>query len=75
MTIRKSNKFISIINSYVIDSPSPSNISYLWNIGSLLGINLVIQIFSGLILAMHYVPNSELAFLSIERIMRDVNSG
>lgn len=45
---------------------SPSNISYLWNYGSLLGIVLVIQIATGVTLAMHYVPHVDLAFISVE---------
>lgn len=54
MKLLKTHPFLSLVNSYVIDSPSPSNISYLWNYGSLLGIVLVIQIVTGITLAMHY---------------------
>jgi len=54
---------------------SPSNISYLWNYGSLLGLVLIIQIATGVTLAMHYVPHVDLAFISVEHIMRDVNYG
>ena len=71
----KRNPILSLINSYVIDSPSPLNLSYLWNYGSLLGLCLVIQIVSGVVLAMHYCPNVDLAFSSVEHIMRDVNNG
>ena len=59
----------------MIDSPQPSNISYLYNFGSLLGVCLGIQILTGVFLAMHYTPNVEIAFLSVEHIMRDVNYG
>jgi ubiquinol-cytochrome c reductase cytochrome b subunit len=59
----------------MIDSPQPANISYMWNFGSLLGVCLVIQILTGVFLAMHYTPNVDLAFTSVEHIMRDVNSG
>ena len=55
--------------------PYPKNLSYWWNFGSLAGIALVVQILSGLFLAMHYVPNTKYAFDSVEHIMRDVNYG
>jgi ubiquinol-cytochrome c reductase cytochrome b subunit len=63
------------MNSYLIDSPVPSNISYLWNFGSLLGLCLVIQIVTGVTLAMHFQPSVADAFDSVEHIMRDVNNG
>jgi len=75
MKLLKRNSFLSIVNSYLIDSPQPSNISYMWNFGSLLGICLVIQIATGVTLAMHYTPTIDLAFISVEHIMRDVNYG
>jgi ubiquinol-cytochrome c reductase cytochrome b subunit len=75
MRFLKSNPIFTLVNSYLIDSPQPANISYMWNFGSLLGICLVIQILTGVFLAMHYTPNVELAFISVEHIMRDVNSG
>lgn len=59
----------------MIDSPQPINLSYLWNYGSLLGVCLIIQIITGITLAMHYIPSIDLAFLSVEHIMRDVNYG
>lgn len=55
--------------------PTPRNLSYWWNFGSLAGITLVIMIVTGVVLAMHYTPNADLAFDSVERIMRDVNYG
>jgi quinol-cytochrome oxidoreductase complex cytochrome b subunit len=55
--------------------PAPRNLSYWWNFGSLAGIVLVIQIVSGIVLAMHYVPHVDLAFASVEHIVRDVNYG
>ena len=64
-----------MVNSYLIDSPQPANISYLWNFGSLLALCLVIQIVTGVTLAMHYNPSVAEAFNSIEHIMRDVNNG
>lgn len=75
MAIRKSNTFLSILNDYLIDSPEPSNISYWWNLGSLLGLCLVIQLATGIFLAMHYSSNLELAFISVQHIMIDVNYG
>lgn len=75
MAIRKVNPYLSLVNSYLIDSPQPSSINYWWNLGSLLGLCLVIQIASGIFLAMHYSSNIELAFDSVEHIMRDVNAG
>lgn len=75
MRLLKSNTLLSIVNSYLIDSPQPSNISYLWNFGSLLGFCLVIQIVTGVTLGMHYTPNTSEAFDSVEHIMRDVNNG
>nr|AYU74281.1 cytochrome b [Glomeridesmus sp. ITV8918] len=73
--IRKKNSMIKIINFSLIDLPSPINISYMWNFGSLLGLCLMIQIISGLFLTMHYTPESELAFDSINHIIRDTNNG
>ena len=52
MRTLKNNVLLRIVNSYVVDSPEPANISYLWNFGSLLGICLVIQILTGCFLAM-----------------------
>ena len=75
MRILKSNSLLKMVNSYIIDSPTPSNISYLWNFGSLLGLCLVIQIVTGVTLGMHYTPNVLEAFDSVEHIMRDVNNG
>jgi group I intron endonuclease len=75
MRILKSHPILKMINSYMIDSPQPSNISYLWNFGSLLAFCLVIQIVTGVTLAMHYNPSVLEAFNSVEHIMRDVNNG
>ena len=75
MRILKSHSILRLVNSYVVDNPEPANISYYWNFGSLLGICLIIQILTGVFLAMHYCPNVDLAFTSVEHIMRDVDSG
>nr|YP_010963429.1 cytochrome b [Lefroyothrips lefroyi]WNL54544.1 cytochrome b [Lefroyothrips lefroyi] len=66
---------IKILNNSLVKLPSPMNISLFWNFGSLLGVCLMIQILSGLFLAMHYVPNTEMAFQSVIHICRDVNMG
>ncbi|KAI5474119.1 apocytochrome b (mitochondrion) [Pseudohyphozyma bogoriensis] len=62
MRLLKSHPILGLANSYMIDSPQPASISYMWNFGSLLGACLVIQIVTGVTLAMHYTPNIELAF-------------
>jgi ubiquinol-cytochrome c reductase cytochrome b subunit len=69
------NNLISILNNHIIDYPTPINLNYFWNFGSLAGICLVIQILTGIFLAMHYTPHVDYAFISIEHIMRDVNNG
>lgn len=75
MRILKHNSLLKLVNSYLIDAPQPTNISYNWNYGSLLLLCLVIQIITGITLAMHYNPSVAEAFNSIEHIMRDVNNG
>jgi len=75
MRILKNNPILKLLNSYVIDASQPSNLSYLWNFGSLLLCCLIIQIATGVTLAMHYNGNILEAFNSIEHIMRDVNNG
>src|SRR6195952_1569462 len=75
MRLLKTNTLLGLVNSYVVDSPQPANLSYAWNGGSLLATCLGIQIVTGIILAMHYTPNVDLAFVSVEHIMRDVNYG
>ncbi len=66
---------LGFIDSHIISYPTPSNINYLWSFGSTAGICLVIQILTGIFLAMHYSPHIDLAFNSVEHIMRDVNNG
>lgn len=65
----------SFLNKELNVYPTPRNLSYWWNFGSLAGIVLMIMIISGIVLAMHYTPHIDHAFESIERIMRDVNYG
>nr|AOC61493.1 apocytochrome b [Rhexinema sarcinoideum] len=66
---------LSVVNEHLIAYPTPSNLNYFWGFGSLAGICLVIQIATGIFLAMHYCPEVNLAFSSVEHIMRDVNGG
>lgn len=61
--------------SYLVKYPSPMNLNYLWNFGSMAGIFLVIQIVTGLFLTMFYTPHIDYAFNSVEHIMRDISYG
>nr|YP_011014834.1 cytochrome b [Gergithus frontilongus]WQB38515.1 cytochrome b [Gergithus frontilongus] len=71
----KSKRKMIFLNKFIIDLPSPSNISTWWNFGSILGICMIMQIITGIFLAMHYSPNIEMAFKSIIQITRNVNYG
>uniref|UniRef100_E3NZ56 Cytochrome b n=1 Tax=Lepus yarkandensis TaxID=301146 RepID=E3NZ56_LEPYA len=73
--IRKTHPLLKIVNHSLIDLPAPSNISAWWNFGSLLGLCLMIQILTGLLLAMHYTSDTATAFSSVTHICRDVNYG
>jgi quinol-cytochrome oxidoreductase complex cytochrome b subunit len=68
-------KVLFLVKDELIDYPTPANLNYLWGFGSLVGICLVIQIITGVFLAMHYSSHVYLAFDSVEHIVRDVNSG
>ena len=59
----------------LMDFPTPKNLNYWWTFGGILAVCLVIQIVTGIVLAMHYVANTQMAFASVERIMRDVDFG
>ncbi len=65
----------TVLRSELDEYPTPRNLNYLWNFGSLSGVTLVIMIVTGIVLAMHYTPTADGAFRSIEHIMRDVNYG
>ncbi len=65
----------SVVNDHLVKYPSPSNLNYFWGFGSLAGLCLVVQIATGIFLAMHYTPHVDLAFSSVEHIMRDVEGG
>lgn len=75
MRFIKKNPVLNIVYHSGIVYPVPASISYLWNFGSLALVCLVMQIVTGIFLAMHYVPNSLIAFFSVEHIMRDINYG
>jgi len=66
---------ISLTHSSAVAYPVPRNLNYFWTFGAILTMMLVVQIVTGVVLAMHYVPNAKLAFASVEAIMRDVNFG
>ena len=69
------NPIVSTVGNHIETYPTPFNLSYMWSFGSTAGIALVIQIITGVLLAMHYAPEVHLAFNSVEHIMRDVNGG
>nr|YP_009519829.1 cytochrome b [Psittiparus gularis]AEL17416.1 cytochrome b [Psittiparus gularis fokiensis]AEL17418.1 cytochrome b [Psittiparus gularis transfluvialis]AEL17417.1 cytochrome b [Psittiparus gularis fokiensis]AEL17419.1 cytochrome b [Psittiparus gularis transfluvialis]AFB20033.1 cytochrome b [Psittiparus gularis] len=73
--LRKNHPLLKIVNDALIDLPTPSNISSWWNFGSLLGMCLITQIVTGLLLAMHYTADTSLAFSSVAHICRDVQFG
>nr|AIG52844.1 cytochrome b [Ctenotus calurus]AIG52849.1 cytochrome b [Ctenotus colletti]AIG53067.1 cytochrome b [Ctenotus leae] len=73
--LRKTHPILKIVNSSFIDLPSPSNISAWWNFGSLLGLCLILQVLTGLFLAMHYTADISSAFSSVAHICRDVQYG
>nr|ABV64561.1 cytochrome b [Gymnothorax javanicus] len=73
--LRKTHPILKIANDALVDLPTPSNISAMWNFGSLLGLRLITQILTGLFLAMHYTSDISTAFSSVAHICRDVNYG
>jgi ubiquinol-cytochrome c reductase cytochrome b subunit len=66
---------IYILNNHLIDYPTPTNLNYNWGFGFVAGICLVIQIITGIFLAMHYTSHINLAFNAIEHITRDIKNG
>nr|QWY23078.1 cytochrome b [Melanostoma scalare]UXF58162.1 cytochrome b [Melanostoma orientale] len=75
MTLRTTHPILKIANNALVDLPTPINISIWWNFGSLLGLCLIIQILTGLFLAMHYTADINMAFNSVDHICRNVNYG
>ena len=74
-SVRQTHSLLKIVNNALIDLPCPRNISYIWNFGSLLGGCLILQLVTGIFLAMHYSCDITLAFERVNHIMRDVNYG
>jgi len=71
----KKNSILKIINNSLVDLPVPSNINHFWNIGSILGLCLIIQTITGIVLAIHYSANIITAFNCLDFIIRNVNQG
>nr|AWV84041.1 cytochrome b [Tettigades lacertosa] len=74
-SLRQNHPLIKIVNNSLTDLPTPSNLSYWWNFGSLLGLCLIIQVMTGLFLSMHYNSDIMNAFSSVSHMCRDVNYG
>jgi ubiquinol-cytochrome c reductase cytochrome b/c1 subunit len=66
---------VEFVKSTVVDYPTPKNLNYWWSFGGILSLMLTLQIVTGIVLVMHYTPQADLAFNSVEHIMRDVNYG
>jgi ubiquinol-cytochrome c reductase cytochrome b subunit len=66
---------ISLVRGSFVDFPTPKNLNYWWTFGGILFFVLIAQIITGIVLVMHYTPNTAMAFASVEHIMRDVNFG
>nr|YP_010547190.1 cytochrome b [Abia niui]UYK52090.1 cytochrome b [Abia niui] len=73
--MNKNNSIMNTLNNSLVNLPTPSNISTMWNFGSLLGLCLMVQIITGIFLSMHYTANVDLSFLSVIHLCRDVNNG
>jgi ubiquinol-cytochrome c reductase cytochrome b/c1 subunit len=66
---------MELVQGQVLDFPTPKNLNYWYTFGGILAVMLVVQIVTGVVLVMHYTPHVDMAFASVEHIMRDVNSG
>ncbi|MBX9758047.1 MAG: cytochrome b N-terminal domain-containing protein, partial [Beijerinckiaceae bacterium] len=66
---------LGLMHGSFVSYPTPRNLNYMWTFGAMLSFMLVAQIVTGIVLAMHYTPHVDMAFLSVEHIMRDVNWG
>jgi len=75
MRLIKKDFLLNAVYNTAVVYPSPANLTYFWNFGIYAMVCLGIQILTGILLAMHYTPNIDLAFISVEHIMRDVNNG
>ena len=75
MTFRKSHPLLKIVNGVIVDLPSPANLSVNWNYGSLLGLVLVIQLVSGILLATRFSGHADISFDSVVFLFQDSNYG
>lgn len=75
MRLLKKDKLLSVFNATLVDYPTPTNITYFWNYGVLSAFFLLLQIVTGVFLAMHYIPSVDQAFISIEKLVRNVEFG
>lgn len=75
MRLHNKIQLLGVLNTHLVAYPTPSNINYSWNGGSLAGLMLVSQMLTGILLAMHYVGHVDYAFASVQHIMTDVPSG
>src|SRR6202795_4957890 len=66
---------VGLVHSSFVAYPTPRNLNYWWTFGGILTVMLVLQLLTGIVLAMHYVAHVDHAFNSVEHIMRDVNYG
>ena len=66
---------VGFAKDHLLDFPTPKNLNYFWTFGGILAVMLVVQIITGIVLVMHYTPQTTMAFASVEHIMRDVNYG
>lgn len=73
--MRITNPVVQVLKNHLVNYPTPSNINYFWGFGSLAGVCLGIQLLTGIFLAMHYTAHADMAFNSVEHIMRNVNNG
>lgn len=73
--VRDNHKLLKIVNNALYDLPAPVNLRVWWNFGSLLGLCLVVQLFTGFLLSIHYTADVDMAFDSVVHIVRDVNIG
>ena len=71
----KTHPLLKIVNNAVVDLPTPSNINRFWNLGSLLGLCLALQLTRGIFLAIYYIGSIEIAFARVRYISRDVKLG
>jgi ubiquinol-cytochrome c reductase cytochrome b/c1 subunit len=66
---------VAFAKDHALDFPTPKNLNYFFTFGGILAVMLMVQIITGIVLVMHYTPQTDMAFNSVEKIMRDVNYG